>query len=82
MAEEGATPAALSLGAGVATAEQGAAVLPAAAPPQEVGGDHGAAVVHYHLPVEIEVRAAPAPIDPDALAKQALLGLARGLANT
>jgi hypothetical protein len=57
-------------------AQPGAVVLAEADTPPD------ATVVHYHLPVEIEVRAAPAPVDPDALAKQALLGLARGLANT
>jgi hypothetical protein len=79
---EAPTTTALALGAGVAAAEQGGAVMPASTLPAELGTGSGEMVVHYHLPVQIEVRAAPEPVDPDALARHALLGLARGLANT
>jgi hypothetical protein len=76
MAEpEPAAAGALVLGAGITPAEPGASLGPPGAIPE-------AAVVHVYLPIEIEVRAAEAPVDPDAVAKQALLGLARGLANT
>jgi hypothetical protein len=68
-------PGAMVLGTAVTPAEPGAGPPPPGALPE-------ATVIHYHLPVEIEVRVAPAAVDPDALAKQALLGLARGLANT
>lgn len=66
---------ALVLATGAPPAEPGAAAPPPGTLPE-------ATVVHYHLPVEIEVRTATVPADPDAVAKQALLGLARGLANT
>ena len=73
--QEPAAPGALVLPAPSTPAEAGAAAPVPGAVPE-------ATVVHYHLPVEIEVRAAAAPVDPDAVAKEALLGLARGLANT
>jgi hypothetical protein len=72
---ESAQPAALVLGTEPAPAEPGSG-------PPPLGGAGEAPVVHYHLPVEIEVHGAPEPVDPDALVKQVLLGLARGLANT
>jgi hypothetical protein len=73
--QEPAQPGALVVTTGAAPAEPGAV-------PLATGGLPEATVVHYHLPVEIEVRAAPAAIDADAVAKKALLGLTRGLANT
>jgi hypothetical protein len=41
--------------------------------------DMGAPVVHYHFPVEIEVRAAPEAADPRAAAQLALRWLTQGL---
>jgi hypothetical protein len=45
----------------------------------EPGGAEGEAVVHYHFPVEIEVRAGTAAPDPEAAAMLALRRLAEGL---
>lgn len=73
---EQAAPSVLTLGAGLAAAE------PGETGPAAPSAGAAAAVVHYHLPVEIEVRAVAEPVDVDAVARQALLGLARGLANT
>ena len=42
----------------------------------------GPTEVHYHLPVEIEVRVAPEPVDPQAIAELALDAVAREIANT
>jgi hypothetical protein len=50
--------------------------LPAATgTPEEAAGT----VVHYHFPVEIEVRAAPEAADPETAARLALQWLAQGL---
>jgi hypothetical protein len=45
-----------------------------AASDQEIG-----TIVHYHFPVEIEVRAAPETIDPNEAARLALQWLTDGL---
>jgi hypothetical protein len=44
--------------------------------------DDARALVHFHFPVEIEVRGAPEPVNPELIAERALLGLARGIANS
>jgi hypothetical protein len=56
------------------------AVVEAAAPSavDEAAGT-GGAVVHYHFPVEIEVRAAPEAADPTDAARLALRWLTDGL---
>lgn len=71
--------AARVLRTGIALVHEGELVLPAAgseAQAERVIAD-AEAVIHYYFPVEIEVRAAPDPIDPDQLADMALLRLAR-----
>jgi hypothetical protein len=45
----------------------------------EPAGPDGETLVHYHFPVEIEVRAAPPAPDPAEAARLALRWLAEGL---
>ncbi len=47
----------------------------------EEGTEGSQTVVHYHFPVEIEVRAAPEPIDPEAIEEQVLARLAQSLTS-
>lgn len=42
----------------------------------------GQTVIHYHFPVEIEVCAAPDPIDLEEVVQETLLRLARSLEST
>jgi hypothetical protein len=66
---------------GIALVHEGELVLPAAgsaAQAEQVLADQRS-VVHYHFPVEIEVRGAAASLDVDALVDRALSRLAQGL---
>ena len=47
--------------------------------PDDEPGPEGLTVVHYHFPVEIEVRATPEAPDPVAAARLALRWLTEGL---
>lgn len=69
---------------GIALVHKGELILPAAgseAQAERVSED-ARSVIHYHFPVEIEVRAAPDPIDPEEIVQQALHRLAQGLEST
>ncbi len=73
--------AARVLRTGIALVHEGELVLPAAgseAQAEQVAGD-ARSVIHYYFPVEIEVRAAPDPLDPEAIVQETLRRLARGL---
>jgi hypothetical protein len=73
--------AARVLRTGIALVHEGELVLPAAgseAQAEQVIGD-SQTVIHYHFPVEIEVRAAPDPIDPEAIAKETLRRFVQGM---
>jgi hypothetical protein len=73
--------AARVLRTGIALVHRGELVLPAAgsaAQAERVAADDRATVVYY-FPVEIEVRGAPAALDPEEIISEALLRLARGL---
>lgn len=66
---------------GIALVHEGELILPAAgseAQAERVMADERA-VIHYHFPVEIEVRAAPDPIDPDDIIRLALQRLTAGV---
>jgi|KBSMisStaDraftv2_1062788.scaffolds.fasta_scaffold776696_2 hypothetical protein len=69
---------------GIALVHAGEVILPA--PGSEAGTEQllqdSRTVVEYYFPVEIEVRAAPDPIDPDEIVDRALraLGGALGVA--
>jgi hypothetical protein len=80
-AGNGSTRAARVLRTGIALVHAGELVLPAAgseAAAERVAADDRA-TVQYIFPVEIEVRASPAPLDPDDLVHRALYALAQGL---
>jgi hypothetical protein len=47
--------------------------------PAGISAAPGETVVHYHFPVEIEVRGAPEAPDPEAAARLALRWLTEGL---
>ncbi len=73
--------AARVLRTGIALVHEGELVLPAAgseAQAEQVAED-ARSVIHYFFPVEIEVRAAPDPIDPEEIVQETLRRLARGL---
>ena len=73
--------AARILRTGIALVHEGELVLPAAgseAQAERVAED-ARSVIHYHFPVEIEVRAAPDPVDAEAIIEAALRRLASGL---
>ncbi len=66
---------------GIALVHEGELVLPAAgseAQAERVASD-AQAVIHYHFPVEIEVRASPEAVDPEALVAAVLDRFTRGL---
>jgi hypothetical protein len=66
---------------GIALVHEGEMILPAAgsqAQAERVIAD-SLAVIHYHFPVEIEVRAAPDPIDPEDVVRLALQRLTAGM---
>jgi hypothetical protein len=56
------------------------APIEAEEPSEEAGSEETA--VHYYFPVEVEVRAAPEPIDPDDVVALALYRLASRLENS
>jgi hypothetical protein len=66
---------------GIALVHAGEVILPA--PGSEAEGEQlledSRTVVQYYFPVEIEVRAAPDPIDPDELVDRALRALSSAL---
>jgi len=66
---------------GIALVHAGELILPAAgseAQAERVIADTQA-VIHYHFPVEIEVRAAPEAIDPEDVIRRALERLTAGM---
>jgi hypothetical protein len=69
---------------GIALVHEGELILPAAG--SEAQGEQvledSRTIVQYSFPVEVEVRAAPAEVDADAIADLALRRLARGLRGT
>jgi hypothetical protein len=69
---------------GIALVHEGELILPAAGSEAEAErvGDDARAVVHYYFPVEIEVRAAPDPIDPEEIIQRTLARFAQYLENT
>lgn len=73
--------AARVLRTGIALVHEGELVLPAAGSEAqaELVADDARAVIHYYFPVEIEVRAAPASTDFEAVIQEALRRLAQGL---
>jgi hypothetical protein len=66
---------------GIALIHKGELVLPAAgsAAQAEQVLDDERAVIHYHFPVEIEVRGSAPAMDVDALVDQALTRFTQGL---
>jgi hypothetical protein len=68
---------------GIALVHKGELILPAAGSEAEgeLVADDARAVVHYYFPVEIEVRAAPDPIDPEEIIERTLARFARYLEN-
>jgi hypothetical protein len=66
---------------GIALVHEGEIVLPAAGSEAQAERviEDTQAVIHYHFPVEIEVRAAPAPIDPEDVVRLALQRLTAGM---
>jgi hypothetical protein len=68
---------------GIALVHEGELILPAAGSQAQADRvvDDDRAVIHYHFPVEIEVRGAPDGIDPEHAVRRALLRLAQGLEN-
>ncbi len=68
---------------GIALVHEGELILPAAgseAQAERVLEDQQA-VIQYLFPVEIEVRAAPDPIDPETIIQETLRRLAQGMEN-
>ena len=68
---------------GIALVHEGELILPAAgseAAAETVAADDRT-VVHYHFPVEVEVRGSPEPGDPVATVEDALRGVTRALRN-
>jgi hypothetical protein len=66
---------------GIALVHEGELVLPAAGDEAQamVAADDARSAIHYHFPVEIEVRGAPEPVDPERLATLVFERLARRL---
>jgi hypothetical protein len=66
---------------GIALVHEGELILPAAGSEAEAEQvvEDARAVVNYYFPVEIEVRAAPDPVDPEDLIQQTLARLAQSL---
>jgi hypothetical protein len=66
---------------GIALVHEGEVILPA--PGAEAEGEQlledSRTVVQYYFPVEIEVRGAPEPVDPDDIVERALAALAGAL---
>lgn len=68
---------------GLALVHEGELVMPAAGSEAEAEqvADDARATLNYYFPVEIEVRAAPAGVDPEKIVELALHRLARGLGS-
>lgn len=68
---------------GIALVHEGELILPAGGSEAEAERvvEDSRSVVNYHFPVEIEVRAAPDPVDPEEIIRQTLLRLTQGLEN-
>lgn len=68
---------------GLAVVHQGELVLPAAGSEAQAERvlDDARSTIHIHIPVEIEVRAAPDPLDPEDVIRQVLHRLAATLEN-
>ncbi|HET8922552.1 MAG TPA: hypothetical protein VFN26_06100 [Candidatus Acidoferrum sp.] len=66
---------------GIALVHRGELILPAAGSEAqaETVSDDVRSVIHYHFPVEIEVKAAPDAVHPDVIVERTLLRLARGI---
>ena len=66
---------------GIALVHEGELVLPAAGSEAEAERviDDAQSVIHYHFPVEIEVRAAPDPVDPEKIKEDTMERLIRGI---
>ena len=79
---EGTPAAARVVETGLAVVHEGELILPAAgsAAQAERVAEDARAVIEYRFPVEIEVRAAPDPVDATAIAEAALQQLTDGLA--
>lgn len=73
--------AARVLRTGIALVHEGELVLPAAGSEAQAEQviDDSQTVIHYHFPVEIEVRAAPDAIDPEEIARETLRRLINGM---
>ena len=84
MAEEDVTSrAARVTRTGIALVHEGELILPAAgseAEGERVANDSRAAV-HYYFPIEIEVRAAPDPVDSEEIIQRTLARFAQYLEN-
>lgn len=82
MAEENAkSRAARVTRTGIALVHEGEIILPAAGSEAEAErvAEDARASVHYYFPVEIEVRAAPDPLDPEEIIERTLRRLAQSL---
>lgn len=68
---------------GIALVHEGELVLPAAGSEaeSEVVAKDSRSVINYYFPVEIEVRGAAGPADPEKLVKTALRSFAQGIDN-
>ena len=66
---------------GIALVHEGELVLPAAGSEAQAGlvADDARAVIHYHFPVEIEVRAGGEPVDANEIATLVFERLSRRL---
>ncbi len=65
---------------GIAVDTEGGRIVPATEEAETVlGPNEGQTVVHYYFPVEIEVRAAPDPVDTEQVVKEVLSRLTQNL---
>ena len=66
---------------GIALVHEGEVILPAAGSEAETEAllEDARTVVQYYFPVEIEVRAAPDPLDPDEIVERTLRALTGAL---
>jgi len=83
-ADDSESRAARVLRTGIALVHEDELILPAAgseAQAEQVADD-ARSNISYYFPVEIEVRAAPDPIDPEELIQQALHRLAMHMENS
>ncbi len=65
----------------IALVHRGELILPAAGSEAQAErvADDSRSIIHYHFPVEIEVKAAPEAVHPDAIVERTLRRLARGI---